>query len=265
VISYDLSKDSPIDASGLIDLGFKAYLGVPIQAKGEILGTLCTFVKSVLTPAESNITVMEAIGQQVGVAIENTRLFAQTQATLAEVESIQRRYQIQAWSSYNQRQRSSGYLQNAEGLQPIGKQKLTEVEEVINKQTPLLSTNEEKPMLTVPIMLRDQPIGAVGLRAGRDKLQWTAEEIALVQEISEQFALAAESLRLLDETQRRAARERLVTEITTKLRATNDPQAMLQTAAQELREALRAKRTQIYVQKSEPAPATTEQDERGEA
>ncbi|HBX68106.1 MAG TPA: hypothetical protein DEH25_01615, partial [Chloroflexi bacterium] len=108
-----------------------------------------------------------------------------------------------------------------------------------------------------------------GLQTDEGQRNWTPEEVALVQDISEQFALAAESLRLLDETQRRAARERLVAEITTKLRSSNDPQAMLQTAAQELRLALNAKRAQVLLQSDQnaptnanpAAPAETQEDE----
>jgi GAF domain-containing protein len=44
---------------------------------------------------------------------------------------------------------------------------------------------------------------------------------------------------------RRAERERLVAEITTKLRASNDPRTILQTAMSELRNTLSRSRTQI--------------------
>jgi GAF domain-containing protein len=143
----------------------------------------------------------------------------------------------------------------------LGKQKSSEVEKAIRDQTPVVSEDDKNLKLTIPIMLRNQPIGAIGIEAGENKHQWSADEISLAQEISEQFALAAESIRLLDETQRRAARERLVAEITTKIRANNDPQTMVQTAAKELRDALQAKRTQVIFQ---PASTHKDQEERGE-
>jgi GAF domain-containing protein len=271
IIARDLTTDSPIDASGLINLGLIAYQGVPIESKGEIYGTFCTFNKSVLEPDESNITLLQAIGQQVGVAIDNVRLFQQTETALAELEATQRRYQIQAWSNYNQSQDASGYIQTTEGFKPIGRQRISEIEEAIHQKTPVVSDNGDDLTLTVPIILRNQPIGALGVLAGKDKHHFTQEEISLIQEISEQFALAAESLRLLDETQRRAARERLVGEITTKLRATNDPRVMLHTAVEELKNVLNAKRTQVYIQnqqlesdETEPTSIKSAESERGE-
>jgi len=63
----------------------------------------------------------------------------------------------------------------------------------------------------------------------------------------EQLNTALDSARLYQETRRRAERERLAGEITAKLRATNDPQVILQTAIQELRQALGAARTQALL------------------
>ena len=45
----------------------------------------------------------------------------------------------------------------------------------------------------------------------------------MIQAVAERVALSVENARLFDETSRRAARERLVTEITSKIRSLNDP------------------------------------------
>jgi len=252
LIVYDLAISSPIDSAGLIALGFRAYQGIPIENKGNVFGTFCTFSKQKLLPENTSIHLLRSVGQQVGFAIENSRLFQQTQKALAELEAAQRRYQIQAWSNYNRQRRVGGYRRTPEGLQPLKRRPLPEVQNALQKRTPIIT--EET--LTVPIMLRDQPIGAIGIQYEKNNRHWTSEEIALIQNIGEQFALAAETLRLLDATQRQAARERLVAEITTKLRATNDPQAILQTVTQELRTALNARRAQVLMQPAESSPAS---------
>jgi GAF domain-containing protein/HAMP domain-containing protein len=92
--------------------------------------------------------------------------------------------------------------------------------------------------LVVPLMLRGQPIGALGFKEKEDGEQWSAEEIALAEAISEQFALASENLRLFEETQRRAARERLIGEVTARMRETLDVDTVLQAAVREIGEAL---------------------------
>lgn len=58
--------------------------------------------------------------------------------------------------------------------------------------------------------------------------------------VAERLALAVENARLLEEAQRRAARERLIAEISNRLRASLDPDTVLQTTVRELGRALRA-------------------------
>ncbi|MFN2283211.1 MAG: hypothetical protein ACK2UQ_02230, partial [Anaerolineae bacterium] len=53
------------------------------------------------------------------------------------------------------------------------------------------------------------------------------------------------SLRLLDETQRSAAQERLVGEVTSRIRETLDMNAILRTAVRELGEALPGSKVQV--------------------
>jgi GAF domain-containing protein len=75
--------------------------------------------------------------------------------------------------------------------------------------------------------------------------QWTAEEIALVESVSEQLALTVENLRLFDDTQKRAGREQITREITDKMRAAPDMDTIIQTGLRELAKALGASRTYI--------------------
>jgi GAF domain-containing protein len=83
-------------------------------------------------------------------------------------------------------------------------------------------------------MLRGQSLGAVGFRIEEVGGSWSTDDIALVEGVSEQFALAAENIRLLDETQRRAARERLTRDITDKMRRAASIEDIVQTAVDEL-------------------------------
>ncbi len=90
IVFENFSDVSSIDISGLVDLGFQAFLGVPLESRGEILGSLCTFKNSPITKEDSNsLKLMQAVGQQVGVAIENANLFEQTQRQLGNISTIQ--------------------------------------------------------------------------------------------------------------------------------------------------------------------------------
>jgi hypothetical protein len=72
-----------------------------------------------------------------------------------------------------------------------------------------------------------------------------------------------ESARLFEETQRRAAREQIASEITNKLHASNNPQTILQTAVLELHKALKVSRAQVIIQKNVPNPGNFNQGGNG--
>ena len=80
----------------------------------------------------------------------------------------------------------------------------------------------------------------------------------LAQEVGDQIGLALESARLLEEAQRRAARDRLLAEITARVRASMDPEAILRAAVQELGAALGADR--VYAQLRHRPPTETEEE-----
>jgi GAF domain-containing protein len=106
--------------------------------------------------------------------------------------------------------------------------------------------------LVAPIALRGVVIGALGI---------PDEEVALVEAIAARMALAAENLRLLDETHHRAARERLAREITVKMRRAVDMDTILQATVQELAKVLGTSRT--FVQLGTDSPSRGSEGKRG--
>ncbi len=77
----DLYEEATLNVTGLLAAGFRAYLGVPLVAGGQAIGTLCTFNLEPKTIKQNTIDLMITMGSQIGFAIENARLFAQTQAS----------------------------------------------------------------------------------------------------------------------------------------------------------------------------------------
>jgi len=94
--------------------------------------------------------------------------------------------------------------------------------------------------VVVPIKLRDQVIGALGLQGEKSGRAWDDEAVALIETVADQVAQAMEAARLLDETQRRAQRERFTSEIAGKIRAAGDIDDVLRITVREVRRALGA-------------------------
>jgi PAS domain S-box-containing protein len=65
--------------------GVHAFAGVPIKSRDRVLGVIAVFGRSPLEIAPREIQLLTAIGHQIGVAIENTRLSEEA----SEVEILQ--------------------------------------------------------------------------------------------------------------------------------------------------------------------------------
>jgi DNA-binding LacI/PurR family transcriptional regulator/GAF domain-containing protein len=231
----------------------RSEMALPLISRGQVLGALSIQSTQRNAFTEEDITILQSMADQLANAITNASLYEQTQNALREMETIYHRYLVRGWSEYSQTRKASGYRRSKEGVTPLGADLLPEVEHALLEPRPatIKTTDEAQPTLVVPIKLRDYPIGAIGLKGKEEQRQWSEDEISLVEILSEQFALAAENIRLLEETQRRAEREHLVSEITTRLRTSNDPQTILQTAASELRRALNAKSARVLIESLE--------------
>jgi PAS domain S-box-containing protein len=88
LVIEDLRNGAPVDVADTITAGFLGYAGVPLEARGKVLGTLCVFNKEAGSIAETTIRMMQTIGHQIGFAIENARLFEETARRSDELASL---------------------------------------------------------------------------------------------------------------------------------------------------------------------------------
>ena len=80
-------------------------------------------------------------------------------------------------------------------------------------------------------------IGVLGLKSQSDR-EWTEDEIDIIRAVAERVAIAAENARLVTETQRKAAKEEAIGQITSKISASINIRSILQTTVEELGRAL---------------------------
>jgi len=189
----------------------RSEMALPLHSRGQVIGAMT--VQSAVEAAfdEADIAVMQTMADQVAIAIDNARLFVETQAALKEMEATHRQYLREAWAGYMPAA-STTYYETA----------------------PLENEAEGRSALVSPITLRGEEIGSLGIQDDSGTRQWTTEETALVQAVTNRLALAAENLRLLEETRRRAAQEQLVGQVTARIRRTLDVDAVLDTAVDEI-------------------------------
>jgi GAF domain-containing protein len=115
---------------------------------------------------------------------------------------------------------------------------------------PLLT--ETRSELAIPLIAAGRIIGVLDIHAPKPNA-FGEDEIAILQTLSGQVAVAAQNARLFSQVSQRAERERKVVEITGHLRSTNDVSSILQTAVSELRRALGISSGTVMVGPMRPA------------
>jgi len=113
--------------------------------------------------------------------------------------------------------------------------------------------------LVEPIMLRGQPIGALGFSPKADARPWSDDDVALAQTVASQLAQAIENLRLAQETEQRAAREQLISGVTSRMRESLDLDTVLRITTQEMRESLGLHSVMIQLQIDDESQDRTEE------
>ena len=100
IIIEDFHKGAPMDVSELLDHGFQAFVGVPLEAHNEILGTLCAFSTAPIDIKTNTIRLLHSVGRQIGFAIDNARLFQD--AKISAKEASLRSKDLEAINSLSQ-------------------------------------------------------------------------------------------------------------------------------------------------------------------
>jgi len=227
-------------------------MALPLTISGKTVGVLDVQSTEPAAFDQDDLQVLSILADQVSLAIENARLFEESSKSLAEAEALYRQYLRQAWGRMPKEQRLEGYHYSAIGAAPI--EHLSETEK--DKHGDL----SRRPGISVPIMLRGESIGTLAIQVP-EAGQVNEDQMDLIKAVAERVAISAENARLFEETTRRAERERLVTDITAKIRSTNDPDVMIQTALNELKTALGATKVQLVPHtlqqsKKKPMPET---------
>ena len=218
-------------------------MALPLKSGTHIMGALDVQSTERAAFTNEDIQMLSLLADQVSLAIENARLFDETRSALSEAEAISRQFTREAWGRVQAENKLLGYRYNIAGAVPLNEP--LDLSEMSKRKS--RESQQEVNQVVIPIELRGETIGTLVVQSpSTDKLN--QEQIDLIKAVAERVALSAENARLFEETTRRAERERLVTDITGKIRSVNDPQSMIQTAMEELRRALGASRVDVIPQ-----------------
>ncbi len=205
----------------------RSEMALPLRVGEQIIGALDVQSTEPQAFSDEDVEVLSILADQVSIAIQNARLFEETRRAATENQLLLQQYAREQWSSLIKSRKKIGYRYTG---------KVEELKEKIDVPGPVTAK--------VPISIRGQVIGTVAIRSANQQ-GFSQDELDIIRAATERAAIAAENARLFEQTTERAERERKVSEITSKIRSTNDPNEMIQIALNELKQTLNIKDARI--------------------
>ncbi|MFH2103878.1 MAG: GAF domain-containing protein [Chloroflexota bacterium] len=205
----------------------RSEAAMPLISGNQILGVLDVQSRKPNAFSSEDIDILETLANQVTLAIDNSRLFQQSQQALADLDAILQRYIRTEWRQFVASTDVKGYRSSDKGAEPISTLGLEPI-----------PTKDDSGTYRVPVTLRGVNIGSLEIKGGEHKQAYSQEEKDIIRAAAERVALALENARLLAESQKRAAKERTIGEISSKIGASVNLRNVLQTAVEELGRAL---------------------------
>lgn len=239
----------------------RSEIALPLRSRNITIGVLDVQSKEPNAFTQDTVRTFQLLADQLVAAIENVQLVQQVESTLQELNATYQEQTRQTWQrvvanrgntalEYDGLQiRSVPHQISPEDLKSLenGKAIIAKTEHLEHDHGEELG--HEKRTLLVPLLLSNQVIGVIGIENDNPDYVWTDEEIAIAEAAANRAAIALENARLLDDSQRRANRERTINEIVSKLGSFNNRDNILQAAITEIGRMIPGSEVVVQLQK----------------
>jgi GAF domain-containing protein/HAMP domain-containing protein len=223
----------------------RSELAIPLICRGGQVGVLDLHSKHEEAISKEELAAMKLLADQVAIAIQNAELVEELQARLERISNPPQPSRYGEWRHLASGQILPAYEYNSLKVAPAANHNLgPEVEsrlqagEMVVLNKPEDEQGKGESCLLAPIRLLGKTIGVIGFESDNPEQGWGPEQLAMIESLTGQAALALENARLLEEARQRAENERLISEVTCRIRETLDIDKVLQTAAHEIQQRL---------------------------
>lgn len=217
----------------------QSELALPLKISDKIIGALDVQSTKADAFSKYDLVILQTIADQLAVAIEKAELVDQLQKNIKEIEKTQKQFADKSWKKHlTGAQSKYAYRYQQNKIEQISAQSNEEIEairtgeKVISKSKDYGAPGNKFVSIAIPIKLRDKVLGAINVKFEQENI--TKEMLQLLEVSSDRLAVALDNARLLEEIQIQAERDRMVSDISNKVRASTSIEEILRTAASEL-------------------------------
>jgi len=237
-IALDVGTDAIyFDNPDLPDTRSEAAL--PLKSGSDTVGVLDVQSTEAGAFSSEDLQVLTALGNQVAIALENASLLTETRAALLQVQQVYNEFTHTEWSRTVARAEQRGFRYQTGHIEMLEKALYSpEVISAVQSGNVVVSQtdrfNEKRAIVAVPVKLRGEVIGILHIESNDLNREWQDDEVSLMQAVAERAAFAMENARLFQDARRRAAKERLISEATSRISGALNIENILHTTAEEL-------------------------------
>jgi len=233
--------------------GTRAEAALPLHARGRVLGALTVQSSEADFFDDATVTVLQTMADLLAVALSNAEFYAESEQSVAAVQRAYGDVAAQAWEELLQARGDWGYRYSAGVVQPASGEwggatrRAVELGQLVQDRSPAASS------VAIPLRVGGRVVGAINYQRRAEVGGWESEEIALLTTLTDQLSQSLDSARMLQETQRQAAREQQINDIAVQLANAVDVETMLRSAVGELGRLPGVLEASVHIDLPEPA------------
>ncbi|MBE0670477.1 MAG: GAF domain-containing protein, partial [Anaerolineales bacterium] len=226
----------------------RSEIALPLRSRSITIGALDIQANYPNAFDEQDIQTLQILADQLAAAIENAQLVQQVEGALNELTRSNRTQTQQIWQSTIDEKAIPAYEYDGLQINAVPKNLAPELLKKLKEGSPVVVSQQSDRTsaeltkstntLLIPLTVLNQVVGVIGLEQEDASHKWTEEEIAVAQAAASRAALTLENARLLEESQRRASKERTILESTARIGSAINIDNILQATAEELERVL---------------------------
>ena len=198
----------------------QTILAVPLLSRNRIVGALAVEQREPGSLAEDDAELLETLSGLVAVALENARLFEETQQSLAQVDALYRQQSEDTWRHLLASKMTGSVKTQFEFSQNPGDRQ----------------PRPDDARLQAAISLRGEVLGSLELEGPKGSRQFSDDDQEILGAVAEEVGFALEQARLMEEIHRRATQLRTASEIARDVTSILEIEALLQRVINLLRD-----------------------------
>ncbi|HDQ73397.1 MAG TPA: PAS domain S-box protein, partial [Chloroflexi bacterium] len=213
-IALDVGEDAVFfDNPDLPDT--HSEMGLPLKIRGQIIGVLDVQDTREAAFTEDDVAVLQTLADQLAVALDNARLVERAETQLRELSILYGEYSATTWADLVSQKRSLDYVYDRVDVRETKQIPIPALDQALARGEVIAHIEHQtsEKILAAPLKLHDQIIGSIGIQENNGGQGWSSDEIALIEAVSEQVALALENAQHFAETQKSAQQMRILNEM----------------------------------------------------